>query len=203
MKTGMIRGLVAASMLVSTATLASAQTIELKGGSTLVRLDAGFAAVVGPITTTNMPGKFNNKGVRFPVTGGVVEVSTLRAEVPHTGGLEIACSPDTVRLLDYVIDTTALPGSSPVLTGIVVVGDQLLGRLPLFNLDVSSLVVNAEEERIRLSNIEVSLTDTAAGALNGVCGTSLEGAPAGDGSGGTVVGVATSTLRIDDRDEED
>jgi hypothetical protein len=59
-----------------------------------------------------------------------------------------------------------------VLTGLVVVSDQLVGRVPLFNLALPSgfaLPLKAEGGFIlQLKGVGVTLTSQAAGALNGV-----------------------------------
>jgi hypothetical protein len=173
----------ATGVFVATASVASAQTLELSTGITKVRLDPTFAATVGPITTANKPGRLRGTTAKFPVTGGAVDTADLRGEVLHRGGLNLACASD-VKLIEYIINTA---GPTPVISGLVVVDDGLLGRVDLFDLDLAGLQVSSYGDYLlKLSNIGVTLTDGAATTLNGVCGTSFDG--------NTVVGTASSYI---------
>ena len=73
-----------------------------------------------------------------------------------------------VRIQSFIIDTT---GSAPQITGIVVVDGKLLGRLPLFNLELPKdvkLPIKPEDGVFVEKGIRVTLTSTAASALNSV-----------------------------------
>jgi hypothetical protein len=92
-----------------------------------------------------------------------------------------------VQLTTFIVDLT---GTAPVLTGLVIVNDNLVGRLPLFDLNLSQSGVSAKEQLVKVGNVAVTLTDKAAGALNGVFGiTAL--------SQGLAIGTATVRARLD------
>lgn len=102
----------------------------------------------------------------------MVDLQTARGEIVHSGGLTLTAGSTEVRLQSFTIDTT---GSSPVLTGLVVVNNKLVGRLPLFNLQLRAGITlplkPSGEGVLRLKGVGVVLTGPAANALNGVYGT--------------------------------
>jgi hypothetical protein len=70
-----------------------------------------------------------------------------------------------VELTTFIIDLNA---ATPVLTGLVIVNDNLVGRLPLFDLNLTASGVSAKNKQLKVTNVNVTLTDDAAKALNGV-----------------------------------
>lgn len=161
------------------------QTKTLEGGVTKVALSEGFVNALGELglrAGTVGPTHLRNGVVNFPVTGGAVDLDTAKAQVLHSGGLTLtpASSPEsgepTVRLESFIIDTT---GSAPVITGLVIVKGALVGRVPLFNLQLPAgitLPLKTQDGQLVLDGVGVTLTSTAAQALNTVFNvTALEG----------------------------
>lgn len=162
-------------------------TVQPRGGKTCVQLDDGF---VGQLVALNIsPGvikpAFLRKGkVCFPIRGGGIDLEDLRGEIIHTGGLalmqekaigdeaaedeavedEAIVEETIVELTTFIIDTTG----APVLTGLVIVDGTLLGRVPLFNLDLSEAIIRQKYKKLSVRNVVLTLTETAANALNGV-----------------------------------
>ena len=152
----------------------AAPTSVITGGSTAVRLSPSFLTALSSLGVNPAalyPGQLQTRDDKtyavFPVTTGEVDLGTLKAEVDHSGGLSLALAAKQVGLSDFVIDLT---GSTPVLSGLVTVDGSLLTRLPLFDLDLSQAQIGMDKDQdgITVSNVGVSLTSTAANALNGV-----------------------------------
>ncbi len=59
------------------------------------------------------PGTLHQRIALFPITGGRLDASNAKGEVPHSGGLKLTSATTQVIISDFVIDTTA----SPKLTG--------------------------------------------------------------------------------------
>jgi hypothetical protein len=158
--------------LVLATSAVQAQTKTIGFGRTSVALSSGFVSALHTLGLTPgvvRPSDLEDGKVAFPVTGGVIDLQTARGEISHSGGLTLTAGSTEVLLQSFTIDTT---GSSPVLTGLVVVDDKLVGRLPLFNLQLPaglSLPLKPSAEGVlRLKGVGVTLTSTAAAALNGV-----------------------------------
>jgi hypothetical protein len=176
--------LVAALALTGSAVHAQ-ETKTLDSGVTKVALSSGFVSALeglGLRAGTVGPTHLRNGIVNFPVTGGAVDLDTAKAQILHSGGLTLtpASAPEnttpTVALESFIIDTT---GSAPVITGLVIVKGALIGRVPLFNLQLPAgitLPLQIQDGQLVLDGVGVTLTSTAAQALNSVFNvTALEG----------------------------
>jgi len=156
------------------ATAVRAETGTVESGKTSVKLSAEFAGALESLGVTAGvidPSRVHGGSVTFPVTGGAVDLATARGEIAHSGGLTLSAGGTEVRLQSFTIDTT---GSAPVLTGLVVVNDGLLGRVPLFDLQLPSGITlplkPSENGKLRINDVGVTLTSVAADALNGIFG---------------------------------
>ncbi|WP_344044195.1 hypothetical protein [Nocardioides panacihumi] len=92
---------------------------------------------------------------RFPITG--YELGSLR--IKHSGGISLSAGSSTITLSDFNIDLARLRVSGRVSGSI---GD--VGRVDLFKITGS--------DRLDLGLVRLTLTDTAAGALNATFGVS-------------------------------
>ena len=156
------------------ATAVRAETGTVESGRTSVKLSEEF---IGALTSLGVtagvvdPSRVYGGSVTFPVTGGAVDLATARGEIAHSGGLTLSAGGTEVRLQSFTIDTT---GSAPVLTGLVVVNDGLLGRVPLFDLQLPSGITlplkPSENGKLRINDVGVTPTSVAADALNGIFG---------------------------------
>lgn len=125
------------------------------------------------------PGKLTNKGIAiFPITGGAMDLDSGKSEIIHSGGLSLTAGETRVVLNNFIIDTT---GTSPVLTGTVIVTGELVGRLVLFDVDLSKATIRQKRKLLDITNAELSLNAGAAAALNGIFGVTAftEGFPIG------------------------
>jgi hypothetical protein len=146
-------------------------------GSTKVQLSPDFVNALTSLKVT--PGTIGSgrlkQGVAvFPIVSGAGDVGTIKLEVNHQGGLSLKGGDMIVELTDFSI--TNLSGA-PVLTGLVKANDNLVGRLPLFDLTLSGNPTTAPVKilhnklpltLVEVKNVKVTLSKDAATALNGV-----------------------------------
>lgn len=170
-------------------------TRVITGGTTQVKLSDEFLGALGALgLSANIiePGRiFGAAGsafIAFPIPSGDLDLGTAKGEINHLGGLTLSTQTTTVRLRNFVIDTT---GAKPVLTGLVVVNGDVVARLPLFDLQLPrDLRLPLPDVKIlSLRGVGVTLNATAAGALNSVFGVNafVEGFP---------IGIATSAFTL-------
>ena len=150
----------------------AASQIELLTGTTSVELSPGF---INALTSLNIaPGRVFPAGLRgdratFPITDGTLDRQTLRGEIVHNGGLTLTRGTTQVKLKSFIIDTT---GPGIVLTGLVSANGSVVGRIPLFDLQLPSTGSSSFRfEIVSLSGVVVNLRPEAANALNQVFNT--------------------------------
>ncbi len=168
-----VRSIFAKSALVLSSALvaisAQAQTKTLEYGKTSVTLSAGFVSALqtlGVKPGVVIPSQLNNGIATFPVVAGAIDLQSAKGEILHSGGITLTTSATKVRLESFIIDTK----STPVLTGLVVVNDKLVGRLPLFDIHLPSNVTLplplTEGYILKLNGVGLTLNSQAATALN-------------------------------------
>lgn len=152
----------------------AAPTAQVRDGYTLVELLPEFVTALGSLgiaPSKVLPATLYQRIAYFPITGGRIDASNAKGEVPHSGGLTLTRGGTQVVISDFIIDTT----SSPKLTGIVTANGSIVGRIPLFNLALPQLVLPlqlpAGPETLLIEGNRVTLTAEAATALNGAFGT--------------------------------
>lgn len=160
----------AATMIASTSAV-SQQTHTLFSGRTSVKLSSTFTGALADLGVTPgrvFPTEIEDGVATFPVTGGAIDLDTASGNIVHSGGLTLKAGDTQVRLQSFIIDTTT---GKPMITGLVVVNNKMIGRLPLFDLSLPpgfSLPLQLDEHRLALKGIGVTLDAQAAGALNAV-----------------------------------
>ena len=167
--------LVGGAMLTLPMSQAVAEPTEAtRAGATIVKLSPDFLKALATLKVAPgaiAPGKLevNSRGAKasFPITTGAVDLGTLKAEISHEGGLSLSAGKTRVELTSFIID---LAGDRPVLTGLVTVNDSLIGRVPLFDLNVSPRGVGGNEDYLKINDVGVTLTAEAADALNSIFG---------------------------------
>jgi len=169
----LIGGLLLVSSVAFACPAFAAPTVSTVGGDTRVELSPAFTGALGSLgvhASASYPARLRGGAASFPIPSGEIDLGSIRGEIVHTGGLDLAAGALTVNLGSFVIDTT---GDSPVLTGLVKVNDSVVGRLPLFDLALSSAPVVKRAARVgqlRVGGVGLTLTGDAAAALNGVFG---------------------------------
>jgi hypothetical protein len=138
----------------------SAGAVPIVGGTTVVTPDLAAAPNFVSVATENgiapaaiPPGTLGGEplGFAFPIT------SVSATNVLHSGGISLTQDATTLMLTEFDVNLTSL-----ILFGTAMLGDTLLGVVPLFNVDGATL--------------GLSLTSEAATALNSVFSTGEGGA---------------------------
>lgn len=149
--------------------LAEAQpTHSIGSGATTLRPDSTFTSLLQNqgIKSRALEESTTVRGtVFFPIHEGVMDFATARGEIQHSGGQRLVNLSTAVRLMNYSIDTTQ---TKSVLTADVVVDNQLIGRIPLLNVQFSNLTTPLQARRgtLRFTKVKLTLTAEGATALN-------------------------------------
>lgn len=139
-----------------------------RNGKTSVTLST---ELVNALTSLNVQAsgfgntQINNGVADFLITGGAVDLNRTKVEVLHSGGLTLRAGTTEVSLTDFVITNL---GNQTVLIGLLTVNGDLVTRAPLFNLQVGSIGTLRRRGRnnLDIDEVEVTLSDVAANALN-------------------------------------
>jgi hypothetical protein len=190
--TGLVAAPVAGAASASAATKAPASSSQvwLKGGETSVTTAPGIAAAlighgitpsaVKPATAWVVKGgsavQFN-----FPVTGGWVNLSTLHGTIYHSGGILFSAKHAKIKVSNFVISVhmgllSAEVNGSPK------------ARVNLLNVSLAHASIHKGWHWVQINGIVLTLTSTAASALDATFHTSLFKA-------GLELGTASTTLR--------
>jgi hypothetical protein len=167
----MLSAIAATAVLSSSLPAIAAPSADFVGGKTSVTLSSDFTNALTTLKVT--PGTVGSARLKqgvasFPIVSGAGDLGTVKLEVNHRGGLSLKAGSTIVELTDYAI--TNLDGK-PVLTGLVKANDSLVGRIPLFSLDLTEgpKATSAHgSTQIQLKGVGVKLAKPAADALNGV-----------------------------------
>ena len=170
--------LIATVVALTAPAIASALTVI--GDETRVELTA--AGALGALGVSVQPvgiGAIDAAGPTaiFPITGGSVDDVTGDALIEHDGsGLTLSVGTDSLLLLNFLIDTA----QTTIFGDAVVIDDDggMITAAALNDIDIFSFD----------AGLNVFLTDTAAGALNGLFGTAFA---AGDKIGEASLDLAT------------
>lgn len=154
---------------------AASPTAQIHGGYTLVEFLPEFIGALTTLQITpskNLPGTLYQRIGFFPITGGRIDASNAKGEVPHSGGVTLTRGATQVILSDFIIDTAS---GAPKLTGMVTANGSIVGRIPLFNVALPAinlpLVLPPGPEILLIEGNRITLTQEAATALNGVFAT--------------------------------
>ena len=201
---GVLAGLVIGPVALTTSASAApggthaaqrAHQVRLTGGDTSVTTAPGIAAALlghGIVPIATLPGtegaRIGSGGVvvrfTFPVTGGWLNAAKLTGTIRHKGGILFADVPAGKQILvsDFVISV-----HQGVLTAEVNGHPKV--RVPLLRLSLAHATVGSGRHYVRISGIVVTLTGTAASALNATFGTTLF-------TPGLELGTASTLLRF-------
>ncbi len=142
--------------------------IELFSGHTAVDLSSDFVSALTELNISPgriFPATLRSGRATFPITDGTLDAQTLKGEILHNGGLTLTRGSTQVRLRSFIIDTT---GASIVLTGLVSANGTVVGRIPLFDLQLPAGSAESRIDRVVLNGVAVTLRQEAATALNAV-----------------------------------
>lgn len=191
----LVAPIVALAMLVS-ANIASAQaTNTINSGSTNITLASDLIPALtsaGITLGTESGTSLHNGVIDLNVIGGAVDLDTGDAQAIHSGGLNLTAGSNKVILQSLIIDTT---NGAVVISGLVSVNGMMLGRMPIFDLSVSTVLTYpfsvSHQGNLTISGIDVTLDSTIAGLLNSTFTSA--GNPF---AGGNVVGTAVVSVNV-------
>ena len=160
---------ISVGILLSISTAQAQKTYTVESGRTTVTLADSFVSALKSLDVTPgtvSPTELKDGRVNFPITGGAIDLDTGRGQLLHSGGLTLTAGKTEVKLQSFIIDST---GSEPVITGLVVEDGKLVGRVSLFRIHYPSgisLPLKPDHGVLKGDDLGLSLTSTAAGALN-------------------------------------
>ncbi len=148
----------------------AAPTETTRAGATSVRLAPEFLKALTTLKVTPAPiapghlypTRSGAKAV-FPITAGAVDLGSIKGEIDHAGGLSLSAGGTKVELSAFLIE---INDKRPVLTGLAVVNDNLVGRLPLFDVHLSAARIDAGDDVLKVDWVQLTLAQEAADALN-------------------------------------
>jgi len=159
------------AMGLNASTALARPSVVLDSGQTRVSLSEDFIAALGALgLSAGSVGSGSLRGTiaRFPVVGGVVDLQNAKGEINHSGGLALATQATRVELSSFNIETS---GPRPILTGLVTVSGDFVGRIPLFWLELPVLTLPIQPRAfgsVYVPGVKVTLAPEAAEALNAV-----------------------------------
>lgn len=146
---------------------AGAQANPVASGQTSLKLDKPVAKVLkknGVAVTPVKPAKVKRGAIAFPITGGNLDPKTGAGTLRHSGGLKFRAGKAKLVTKSFIVKT----GKGNVLSGLV--GGN---RVNLLKLDLAKAKIKRDGLGIAVSKVGVSLTGTAAKALNATFGVKL------------------------------
>ena len=166
----------------------NANTTQVSGGKTLLKLDPDTAGALSDAgvrveATGKATGPTANGVFRFPIVGGKVDKDPLGGQVVHSGGLAFSTRSERLVVQSFVINL-----DRRVLTVEEARTDQ---RIALLDLGAPKGGVKVSSERLVLKDVNAKLTAQAAAALNKRFDTELFEA-------GLLIGEVTVIAQIGD-----
>jgi hypothetical protein len=173
----------------------SSHQVWLTGGDTTVTTAPGIAAALlghGIVPLATLPGtegaSIGSSGVAvrftFPVTGGWLNAATLHGTIWHQGGI-LFIAPATGKQIE--VSNFVISVHQGVLTAEVNGNPKV--RVPLLSLSLAHASIHAGWHYVQISGIVLTLTGTAASALDATFSTTLFKA-------GLELGTASTVLRF-------
>jgi hypothetical protein len=152
--------------------------VSTERGFTSVRLDQNLIPTLHSLGINLSPLApstlfFAGAGIAsFPIDSGVFDAPNSAGEISHSGGLVFTAPSKQLVVSGFVIQVSS-PGSgqSPVLTGLATLNGQLLGRIPLFDIDLSAATITFPSWRLKIAGAQLTLNAGAATALNSIFST--------------------------------
>jgi hypothetical protein len=168
MKT-LIRSLSVAAAIAAFAVTLPAQTSTIVSGRTTISSSTFLQYVASfNVTVTDLAGNpAQTNPVTFPVTEGAIDLQTGAGEITNVGGYLFRGNSNSVRVQDFVLDSTT--PASPVLTALFIVDNKLVGRRPLYQVTVPSsitLPLKPQGGIEQINGLSLTLTQAAATIFN-------------------------------------
>jgi hypothetical protein len=138
-------------------------------GRTTIQFSQSFTSLVGALNGSlsdlNMV-PLSANSVVVPVSAGAINPGTGVGEVDHSSGFILTGGGKTIRLENFIVDTT---NPVPTVSADFVFNGTVIGRLPLFNVAYPSsltLPLPVTVGVLQVNGLKLSLAPGAASALN-------------------------------------
>jgi Htaa len=121
------------------------------------------------ITVTPVEGaKANNKGLVFPITGGVVKAPGPTGTIEHSGGLQFTNSSGATLVVDdFLVKLTHEKGKLFVTSG--------TDAFRFLTLDLSNATISGQQGAdLKIKNLDATLAKPGAKALSAFVGTPID-----------------------------
>ena len=153
---------------------AQAQEIyPVEGGRTTITLSKAFLADLTTIKATPTAiatSQLYNHQIFFPITSGAICRDTAAGQILHSGGITLTAGTKAVRLDSFILNKL---GEQPYVTALIVANGRFLGRINLFDVELSSdlkLPLVPEDGDFFIPGTKLNLDPAGAAALNDALG---------------------------------
>ena len=172
-KVSLAASLIAVALTIS-ATAAQAQGIYVvEGGRTTLTLSKAFLADLTAAKITEgavNSSQFYNNQIYFPITSGAISLKNAEGQIVHSGGISFTAGDKSVRLESFILNTL---GEQPYITALVIANGRFLGRINVFDVELSSdlkLPLVPESGDFFIPGTALRLDPAGAAALNDAFG---------------------------------
>ena len=178
---------VGAQPLVAAHAGAPSKAILTERGTTGVTLDSNLIPTLGSLGVTLSPLAPStifvaSEGLAyFPIVSGIFDPASTTAEINHSGGLVLSAGGTQLVLSSFVISLSS--SGTPILTGLATLNGALVGRIPLFDLGLSTVRISYKMSKLTVEGVNLTLNADAATTLNSIFGTTAF-------AGGFAIGTA-------------
>ena len=203
-----VAAVAASATLLVTAPAVAAPSVQLTLGATEVALSTEFVGALGSLGVKPdnvLPGALyagsNGPRVAFPIPTGELDATGPKLEILHSGGLTLTAGSTRVALTSFIIENL---GGKLQLTGVVKSNNDIVGRIPLFDIELTSAPQISQPiggrffgfsfSNLSIRGAKVTLAEPAAKALNAAFGVSAF-------TKGFPIGVASVNARVSDLDK--
>jgi hypothetical protein len=164
-----LAALLAASLLAMPASAAGPAAVTATGGTTTLKLRGTISTLldVADVSVKAVaPATKGSSGLKFPISGGSIQPTTLRGSVDHLGALRFSHGGDSIVMRKLRMKVTVHGASMSA----SVAGKRItILRLSLAN----AIIANPAATTVRASNITATLSSQGAHVVNKEIRTSL------------------------------
>ena len=174
-------------------------SVQLVSGTTRVHLSTELVEALGALGVAPdnvLPAALQGAVAEFPIPTGELDAAGPVLEIIHSGGLTLTAGGTRVALTSFIIENI---GNALRLSGVVKANDSIVGRIALFNIELTqppSVTAGSSDGVLvlRVIGAKLTLTSKAASTLNAAFG--LDGVF----KAGFPIGTARIHARMRDRD---
>ena len=145
-----------------------APTVQIKGGHTSIGVSEDFLLQLDGCDVTRVKPGVVKPGVermRFPVSGGALDLEYLEGEVDHRGGINIDCAAIVGQVTIENLRIDAIQDEEdeirPMITALVSIDDSVIGRIDFAAPGGAEFEVLTQGNVVQLRKASLSLAEEA------------------------------------------